>query len=227
MSTRGVRITAMAAAGLFAVLFAVLAVVLAARGWSPFGFETWALSRSAAHRPPEARQAGVVVTWFGTGVAPYVLAFAAGAVCLGAVPRPRDRRRAVVVALAPLAWLAVGQLLRQGLMHGFGRPRPPGVYRAVSASGFAFPSGHTFTSAVCAGLVALAVARARPALTRWVVAGAAVFAAAIGTSRVYLGVHWPLDVFGGWLLAAAWLALGTVALDRALRWASAPRPRAG
>ncbi|GAA2791804.1 phosphatase PAP2 family protein [Kitasatospora sp. CM 4170] len=219
MSPRRSHTTAAVMAG----LFVVLAVVLATRGWAPFGFETRTLARSAAHRPPWARETAVVVTWFGTGVAPYVLALAAGAVLLGAVPRPWERRRTVVVVLAPLVWLGLGQLVRQGLMHGFGRPRPSGVYRAVSASGFSFPSGHTFTSAVCAGLIALAVARARPGLVRWVVACAAVFAAAIGVSRVYLGVHWPLDVLGGWLLGTAWLAVGALLLDRTLRWA-APRP---
>ncbi|MFJ8621874.1 phosphatase PAP2 family protein [Kitasatospora sp. NPDC093550] len=220
MSPRRPHTTAAVTAG----LFAVLAVVLAIRGWAPFGFETWTIARSAAHRPSWARETAVVVSWFGTGPAPYVLVLAAGAVLVGAVPRPREWRRAAVVALAPLVWLGLGQLLRQGLMHGFGRPRPPGVHRAVSASGFSFPSGHTFTSAVCAGLLALAVARARPGRARWAVACAAVFAAAIGVSRVYLGVHWPLDVLGGWLLAAAWLAGGALLLHRTLRWAAVPRP---
>ena len=68
-----------------------------------------------------------------------------------------------------------------------------------------FPSGHAATSFAGATLLALALPRlAWPLL---------VLAAAIGWSRVYVGVHWPSDVLAGALLGAA-LAFGVRALPR-------------
>ncbi|WP_051709643.1 phosphatase PAP2 family protein [Streptomyces sp. NRRL S-350] len=209
-----------AAAVAAGLLFTALAVLLGTRGWAPFGFERAAVDWSAAHRPPAARTAAVAVTSLGSGVAPYLLALAAGYVTVRARPAARPPGRAVPVLLAPVLWLVAGQLLRLGLVHAFARPRPPRASWGTTAAGFSFPSGHAFTSAVCAGLLAVCVARARPsvgrvtggAVTTGAVTVAAVFAVSVGLSRVYLGVHWPLDVLGGWLLAAMWLAIGTAVL---------------
>ncbi|MFG2693071.1 phosphatase PAP2 family protein [Kitasatospora sp. NPDC048407] len=185
--------------------FAVLAGVLAAHGWGPFGFEQAVLDWCVGHRPPGATTVATMVTALGSAPLPYLMTLAAGALMVRRVPKP-----VALVLFAPTVWLLLGQGLRQLLMHGFGRPRPPLADRAVHASGFSFPSGHAFTAAACAGLLALAVVLARPAAARLAVVGAVLFAGAVGASRVYLGVHWTLDVLGGWLLAAGWLALGTL-----------------
>ena len=197
--------------------FGVVALILAARGWGPFGFEQAVLDWCVGHRPPGAVGPATVVTACGSAPLPFLMALAAGALAVRRMPGPaagarpaRRTRRVAVVLFAPAVWLLLGQGLRQLLMHGFGRPRPPLADRAVQASGFSFPSGHAFTAAAGAGLLALAVALVRPAAARVAAGCAVVFAAAVGASRVYLGVHWPLDVLGGWLLAAGWLALGTL-----------------
>ncbi|MFI8454783.1 phosphatase PAP2 family protein [Kitasatospora sp. NPDC085464] len=199
-------------AGVAAALFTALAVLLATRAWAPFPFERAAADWAADHRPAVARSSAVALTRLGSAVVPYLLALAAGAVSVRATPAPRPVRRTALQLAAPVLWLIAGQLLRLGVMHACGRPRPPQAEWATDASGFSFPSGHSFTSAVSSGLLALAVARAHPAAARAAAGWAAVFTLVVGLSRIYLGVHWPLDVLGSWLLAAGWLAIGAVVL---------------
>jgi undecaprenyl-diphosphatase len=98
-----------------------------------------------------------------------------------------------------------------------GRHRPPTVGRLVGAGGAAFPSGHTAQAISCFGALAF-VAWRLGTPRRVLVVGLTVAAAivlAVGWSRVYLGVHWPSDVLGGWLLGATVLL---VAVGVSLAW---------
>jgi undecaprenyl-diphosphatase len=102
------------------------------------------------------------------------------------------RRRAqplVLVALADAAAEGVADLLKSAI----GGRRPHLAHRLVplphSAS---FPSGHAASSFACATVLSFLCPRAAPAFY--------VLAAAIAYSRLYVGVHWPLDVVGGAVL---------------------------
>lgn len=91
-----------------------------------------------------------------------------------------------------------------------GRARPP-IADAVPPyeSSFSFPSGHTLNSTVVAGMLAyLVVCLGRTLWARSLaVAGAVLWAGAMGLSRVFLGHHWLTDVIFAWLLGLGWLAL--------------------
>jgi undecaprenyl-diphosphatase len=123
----------------------------------------------------------------------------------------------------PMAFVAVAvadgaaQGVNSAIKDAVDRPRPhvhPLVGEPHSSS---FPSGHAASSFACALMLSwIAPPAAAPAF---------VLAALIAASRVYVGVHYPLDVIGG---AAVGLAVATALrlLARALR-RSPPGPRAG
>jgi membrane-associated phospholipid phosphatase len=90
-----------------------------------------------------------------------------------------------------------------------GRARPP-LSSAVAPFEHSpsFPSGHSLNSTVIVGIVAyLLVLRQSSKRARMLtIAGAALFALAMGLSRVFLGHHWFTDVLVAWTLGIAWLA---------------------
>ncbi|MFI6946342.1 phosphatase PAP2 family protein [Streptomyces sp. NPDC050422] len=118
------------------------------------------------------------------------------------------------------AWVAVttlaSSLLQQGVKAAVGRERPRWPDPVDSAHYAAFPSGHAMTAVVSCGLLLWLLHRsgARPWIRRTALAAAGVSVLGVGLTRLYLGVHWPSDVLGGWLLGAALTAFATVAYDR-------------
>lgn len=105
------------------------------------------------------------------------------------------------LALCLLGGAALNELLKQL----FERARPD-AFHIVAASGFSFPSGHAMAALCFYGMVAFLVVRKRSC--QWRLAGtvgAVLLIAAIGVSRIYLGVHYPSDVVAGYAAGVTWL----------------------
>ena len=143
-----------------------------------------------------------------TGAAPwpYITILGDTAVAIALFLPFAMRRIDVLWALALSALLAT--LFVHGIKPLMSMPRPPAVLAADAITiigpahrGNAFPSGHTTTIFVAAGLVWLHV---RPLSVRTIVLVVAVL---VGLSRAVVGVHWPTDILagaaGGWLCAIA------------------------
>ena len=124
----------------------------------------------------------------------------------------RLRREAVLLAGTIISGWVVDTLIKVAV----GRPRPTIVSHLVEAGGASFPSGHSFNSAVVYVGIALAAAAfsARRAVRWTLIAGAALAAAVIAASRVWLGVHYPSDAIAGWLGGMAWAFTASALLYR-------------
>lgn len=129
------------------------------------------------------------------------------------------------LAAGLLASVLGAMLISTLLKIGIGRERPDIVEHAARTFTASFPSGHAFLSTVVlngiAGFVGLASGRADIARLCVLIAWALIVT--IGVSRIYLGVHWPSDVLGGWCLGLAWSSL---AVALVARWSATPGGRA-
>jgi undecaprenyl-diphosphatase len=118
----------------------------------------------------------------------------------------RGWRRGAVLVLVTLAGAGVLDL---GLKELFARARPQAFFDYYpTPQSFSFPSGHALF-AVCflGGIAVLLSHRLRGRLAQilvWVIALVLIFL--IGVSRVYLGVHYPTDVIGGFAVGIVWVA---------------------
>jgi undecaprenyl-diphosphatase len=117
--------------------------------------------------------------------------------------RLRWRRAAAWLALSMAGALALDLALK----FAFRRQRPQPFFGDAPHS-FSFPSGHALCSfvfyAVLAGLIAQRIRSRALRVAVGVAAGTVI--AAIGLSRIYLGVHYPSDVIAGYLAAAIWVS---------------------
>jgi undecaprenyl-diphosphatase len=118
--------------------------------------------------------------------------------------RRRRYRAAVILAVSALGAQGFDQLLK-----GIFRRTRPEAFFGVSPHSYSFPSGHSVESCCFYGVLAAIVAantRSRHVrVALWVVAASITLA--VGTSRIYLGVHYPTDVLGGYIAGVAWVAL--------------------
>ena len=119
---------------------------------------------------------------------------------------------------------AAGGLILLGLKEFFARARPE--ESVIHAGGYAFPSGHAFAAMVFWGyLIYLSWKHIGIKVLDFVVTMVCfLMIFLIGTSRVYLNVHWLTDVLGGFLSGFAWLVI-SILIVRHVEWPDRSRIR--
>jgi len=184
-----------------AVLLVVIFVVAGIAGGPANGREAALMADLAEARAdrPRLTEAVALLTILGGA---YVTLALAGVASVWLLAR-RRRGQALLLAAAVL----IERLLVDGLKDWLGRTRPPLEAHLLPHS-LAFPSGHAANGMTA--FLATALIVTPPAHRRTAVLLAVVLSIAVGLTRVYLGVHWPSDVIGGWTLGLLGVAAAMV-----------------
>jgi undecaprenyl-diphosphatase len=114
-------------------------------------------------------------------------------------------RTAMVILITAIS----GEVLNTVMKYFFNRPRPSVVPHLREVFSTSFPSGHAMESAIVyLTLTAMLMRVAERRLTKLYCLGIGVLLTALtGISRVYLGVHYPTDVLGGWIVGFVWASI--------------------
>lgn len=205
------RAIAVSAAGLAGLLAAGLgfAVVLSlvASGWAALdGLDEQVVAALNARvsDQPLVVTALTVLTWLGGAQAGTLLVVTLAAYLLVR----RLPRLAVYVAVTGIG----AAVLNTGVKALVDRTRPEVDVPVATVAGLSFPSGHAMGSAITYGVLLLVfLPLLPPRRRRWAVTAVVGLVVVIGVTRVALGVHYPSDVVGGWLLGVLWLAVTAAA----------------
>ncbi|WP_199549453.1 phosphatase PAP2 family protein [Streptomyces sp. N35] len=200
-----------ALAGLFGALAAVL-LVLVVFAWPPLRSFDTGIARTLhrwAHSFDGVTQVNRVLSdWVWD---PWTMRALCAVVVVGLWVRGA-RRFAVLLAVT----CTVGTLAQQALKSLVDKDRPQWQQPLDSAHYAAFPSGHAMTATVACGLLLWLLRRYGVTGAVWgaAVALASVSVIGVGLTRLWLGVHWPTDVLGGWLLGMLTVAVAVCVHQR-------------
>ena len=165
------------------------------------------------HRTHSQISIARLVTWGGVSTLTLPALVLVGAFALDVHKKVRSRLGSGLLLAIFAAAGGLVELVINFLLH---RTRPPIADWLSAASRNSFPSGHATTATLFALFSAWALSnrirRGWPLMMMRI--GAVGFVLAVGWSRIWLGVHWPSDVLGGWLFAIAWFTFITSAIVR-------------
>jgi undecaprenyl-diphosphatase len=107
-----------------------------------------------------------------------------------------------------IAVIAGTAILNQALKFSFHRERPT-LHRLIEKSTYSFPSGHAMMAFALYGILTFLLWRHIPSPTgrTILILFSTIMILAIGISRIYLGIHYPSDVIGGYFVSGFWLAM--------------------
>ena len=170
-------------------------------------FDDAVLTWIAEHRSPTIEPVMLEITFLGTGI----VVMAVVAVSAVFLALTNHKYSAVLLLIS-----TGGGILLNGLLKmGFARPRPQIFDWGTHVVSSSFPSGHAMGAAVAYGTVAYLAARLQKRRSSRVLTMllAAIVIVMIASTRLYLGVHYPSDVFAGIIIGLSWAAFCMATLE--------------
>jgi undecaprenyl-diphosphatase len=139
-------------------------------------------------------------TWIGSGTVITVLSI----LTLFILAKVFKYRSELILFVVVVAGASILDLILKSLFH---RARPS-LHRLIEARGFSFPSGHSMEAVAFYGILSFLLWRHIPnSFARgFLLFLSTIMILAIGISRIYLGVHYPSDIIGGYFASGCWLA---------------------
>lgn len=159
----------------------------------------------AAHRTPGATAMMLALTTLSGPSATSVYAAVLVVVCF----LTRQGRLALGVALVAYG----GMILNVGVKHLVHRPRPDVAHVLQTLETYSYPSGHAAAVTVFGALLMSLLASRPPWIRAAVVIAVLSWIVLAGTSRLYLGAHYPSDVLAGVVEGVAWVLLASTLLE--------------
>jgi undecaprenyl-diphosphatase len=140
-------------------------------------------------------------------------------VCIAALflSLTQHRYSALLLLVASTGGIALDVMLK----YFFDRPRPNVFVWGTTVTSSSFPSGHAMSATIVYSTVAYLAARLyKHAWQRWLtMLIAAIVIVLIAMSRLYLGVHYPSDVFAGAIIGLGWAAFCMATLEAIQKFA--------
>jgi undecaprenyl-diphosphatase len=197
-------------AATFATLFALIAYGKYTIGHQGrFSWEVELLAQIERHSPIGFSGA-VWFQTFGTDIMLVVVVLTAASIAMW-------RERPLLGLTILLSMVVMDAAVRIGWMS-WERIRPDIIAAGIARPGeHSFPSGHTAKALAVYGLLFAQWFQASSNIIEKTLAALVglTIAVIVPYGRVRMGVHWPTDVVGGWIIAAIWLIFLLLALKKA------------
>lgn len=112
-------------------------------------------------------------------------------------------------------WVGLGSHLLNTLLKQWFHRERPSIHRLVEQAGYSFPSGHSMGAFSLYGVLAYLLWRHMRSRSErlLLIVFTVLMTGGIGWSRIYLGVHYPSDVIGGYAASGAWLMLSAACFE--------------